>query len=85
MLCGFHHLMSRLIDFARIGTFDSSFPDPCNMSTSFLKSVALTYLSLTRDFLWLLDACALADLLVLAARLIDMLVLLLGLLSVFPV
>jgi hypothetical protein len=38
MPCGFRHLMSRLIDFARIGTFDSSFPDPCSMWTSFLRS-----------------------------------------------
>jgi hypothetical protein len=55
------------------------------MSTSFLRSVALTYLPLTWDFLWLLDACAPTDLWVLAAWLIDMLVLLLGLLPMFPI
>jgi hypothetical protein len=77
--------MSRLIDFARIGTFDSSFPDPCSMSTSFLRSVVLNYLLLTQDFLWLLDACSPVDLRVMAVWLIDMLVLLLRLLLVFPV
>jgi hypothetical protein len=55
------------------------------MSISFLRSVVLTYLPITRDFLWLLDACVPADLWVLAMWLIDMLVLLLRLLPVFPV
>jgi hypothetical protein len=77
--------MSRLFGFARTGTFGFSFPDPRNMSTSFLRSAALTYLPQTQDFLWLLDACAPVDLRVLAAWLIDMLVLPLGLLLVFPV
>jgi hypothetical protein len=83
--CGFRRLMSHLFGFARIGTFGFSFPDPRNMLTSFSKSAALTYLPLTQDFIWLLDACAPVDLQVLATWLIDMLVLPLGLLLVFPV
>jgi hypothetical protein len=83
--CGFRRLMSHLFGFVRIGTFVFSFPDPCNMSTSFLKNDAFSYLSLTQDFLWLLDACAPVDLRVPVAWLIDMLVLPLGLLLVFPV
>jgi hypothetical protein len=67
MPCGFCRLMSRLFSFARIGTFDFSFPDPRNISTSFLKSAALTYLLPTQDFLWLLDAYAPVDLWVPAA------------------
>jgi hypothetical protein len=83
--CDLRRWLSCFFGFARIGTFGFSSPYPRNTSTYSLRSAALTYLPLTRGFLWLLDARALVDLWASAMWLTDMLVLLLKLLLAFPV
>jgi hypothetical protein len=85
MLHGFPYWVNWFFGFVEIETFGFFFMYARDVLISFLKISALTHLPLVRGFLWLLGACAPADLQVLAVWLIDMLVMPPGLLMAFLV
>jgi hypothetical protein len=77
--------MNWFFGFAEIGILGFSSPYARNVPNFSLSTYILTNFPLAQGFSWLLDACVPADLLVLAAWLIDMLVLPLRLLLAFLV